>query len=174
MNIADHQLTEITELAVNQLRLEAEIESLNTELESKTTSLRNLSEVLLPEAMMAVGMESFTLEDGSKIAVTKFYSGSIKPENAEAAFSWLRTTGNDSLIKREVKCMFGKGEDSVAEKIVNVLRAAGVIPQDKSSVHPMTLKSFIREQVESGNTDFPMELFGAYIGNKTKITVGKK
>ena len=33
----------------------------------------------------------------------------------------------------------------------------------------MTLKAFVREQIESGNK-IPFDLFGVYIANKTKIT----
>jgi hypothetical protein len=35
-------------------------------------------------------------------------------------------------------------------------------------VEPMTLKAWVKEQVERGNA-FPAELFGAYIGQKATI-----
>ena len=34
----------------------------------------------------------------------------------------------------------------------------------------MTLKAFVREQVEGGKK-LPFDLFGVYIANKTKITI---
>ena len=39
----------------------------------------------------------------------------------------------------------------------------------KEKVEPMTLKAFVREQVEGGK-ELPFDLFGVYIANKTKIT----
>jgi hypothetical protein len=69
--------------------------------------------------------------------------------------------------------MFGKGEDSDAKIAVQALKDLGHEPVDKQSVHPMTLKSFIREQYESGS-NFPADLFGAFVGNKTKIAPAKK
>ena len=39
----------------------------------------------------------------------------------------------------------------------------------KEKVEPMTLKAFVREQVEGGKKH-PFDLFGVYIANKTKIT----
>ena len=36
----------------------------------------------------------------------------------------------------------------------------------------MTLKAFVREQVETGK-ELPFDLFGVYIANKTKITTNK-
>jgi len=42
----------------------------------------------------------------------------------------------------------------------------------KEKVEPMTLKAFVREQVEGGK-ELPFDLFGVYIANKTKITNNK-
>jgi hypothetical protein len=41
----------------------------------------------------------------------------------------------------------------------------------KEWVEPMTLKAFVREQVEKG-TDLPYETFNIYIGQKSKIKRG--
>jgi len=173
MNVSDQQLQEISDLATQQVKVEAEIAELETILEAKKNRLNQLSGTLIPEAMMAVGMESFKLADGTMVKVDKFYAGRIDDSHAADAFAWLRKTGNDSLIKREVKLMFGRGEDQQAQAAIAALKLKGFEPVDKQSVHPMTLKSFIREQYESG-TDFPAELFGAYVGNKTKIAPAKK
>ena len=42
----------------------------------------------------------------------------------------------------------------------------------KEWVEPMTLKAFVREQVEKG-ADLPLETFNVYIGQKSKITKEK-
>lgn len=173
MNVTDQQLAELSELAQQQLHYESLIGSLEEQMESAKEQLNRVSMVLIPEAMMACGMESFKLKDGTSIKVEKFYSGKIDETKATEAFAWLRKTGNDSLIKREVKCQFGKGEDQEANELMALLDEKGFNATDKQSVHPMTLKSFIREQFESGS-DFPAELFGAYVGNKTKIAQAKK
>ena len=39
----------------------------------------------------------------------------------------------------------------------------------KEKVEPMTLKAFVREQVEKGK-ELPFDLFGVYIANKAKLT----
>jgi hypothetical protein len=173
MNATNQQLEEIAQLAETQRQVELKIALLEADLETAKDMLNRLSGTLIPDAMMAVGMESFKLSDGTTVKVEKFYSGKIPEDKANAAFAWLRGTGNDSLIKRNVTVNFGKGEDEKAEAIVAQLRIQGLEPVDKQSVHPMTLKSFIREQLESGS-DFPSDLFGAYVGNKTKIVAPKK
>lgn len=170
--LTDSQLREISDLANEQLRLEQEIANIEVTLEDRKQKLNTVSMTLIPEAMMAVGMESFKLKDGTVVKVEKFYSGKIPDDKNCEAFAWLRKTGNDSLIKREVKLMFGKGEDVDAQIAVQALKDLGHEPTDKQSVHPMTLKSFIREQYESGS-DFPADLFGAFVGNKTKIAPAK-
>lgn len=173
MNIPDETLQEISDLAKTQVDYEKRIEQLESTLSELKDKLRNVSEVLIPEAMLSVGMESFKLSDGTSVKIEKYYAGKIPEDKQDEAFAWLRQTGNDSLIKREVKCQFGKGEDQEAQIAIQALQDLGLNPTDKASVHPMTLKSFIRENVEGGK-EFPMELFGAFIGNRTKIAPAKK
>jgi len=35
-------------------------------------------------------------------------------------------------------------------------------------VEPMTLKAFVKEQIERGN-DLPLDLFGVFVGQRAKI-----
>jgi hypothetical protein len=42
----------------------------------------------------------------------------------------------------------------------------------KEAVHPMSLKSWVKEMTENGS-EFPSDLFGAFIGKKAKIVKGK-
>ena len=44
--------------------------------------------------------------------------------------------------------------------------------RDKTAVHPQTLRAFVKERVEEGD-DFPMELFGAYVGQRAVINIKK-
>ena len=52
------------------------------------------------------------------------------------------------------------------------LEQKGFHPEQKTHIHAMTLKAFVREQVEGGKK-LPFDLFGVYIANKTKITNNK-
>jgi hypothetical protein len=40
----------------------------------------------------------------------------------------------------------------------------------KTFVHPSSLRSFVKEQIQDHGKDVPAELFGTYVANKTKIT----
>lgn len=167
--LTDEQLKSIADLAKLQMSRELAVSRLTEQLEDAKQKLREVQEVLLPDAMLGVGLESFNLSDGSSVYIDKFYAGKIPDDRAKEAFAWLRENGLDSIIKREVKCLFGKGEDKRAEQILEMLRKQGTNPVDKQGVHPMTLKSFIRERMENGE-ELPQDLFGAYVGNRAKVT----
>ncbi len=117
-------------------------------------------------------MDSFTLKNGAKVQVKPFYAGKISDENKEEAFKWLRQHGFGSLIKREISAKFGKGQDKLATMALEALEKLGCDPGDKTSVHPQTLKAFIKEQVEAGK-NLPTDLLGVFVGKVTKVTPAK-
>jgi hypothetical protein len=49
------------------------------------------------------------------------------------------------------------------------LRNRGHNVKQAEKVEPMTLKAFVREQIEKGK-DVPADLFGVYVATRTKIT----
>ena len=75
---------------------------------------------------------------------------------------------DEDLIKNNVTCTFGRGEDDAANQFLSFAEKSGYTPLQKTEVHPQTLKAWVREQTETGNS-FPMDLFGAYIGQRATI-----
>jgi hypothetical protein len=67
-----------------------------------------------------------------------------------------------------VSTSFGRNEDVKAQTLVNTLSDGGYSVNQKQWVEPMTLKAFVKEQVEKG-APLPMDLFGVYIGKKAKV-----
>ena len=77
----------------------------------------------------------------------------------------------------------GSGIDSIPERKERVrghyrtvdfktfLKDNGTSYTDKTGVHAMTFKAFVREQVESGR-NLPFDLLGIYIGQKATIKKG--
>lgn len=178
--VSDDDLRNIASLARKQLNIESNIATLERALELQLEELKRVRDELLPDAMSAVGMSSFTLDDGSSVYVEPFYSGRIPTEDdcakdasmlerRLAAFKWLRDNDLDAIIKRNLVLHFGKGQDREAEEVKQLLVSQGLTPDDKQNVHPMTLKAFIRERVESGHP-IPTDLFNVYVGNRAKVT----
>jgi hypothetical protein len=65
-------------------------------------------------------------------------------------------------------CVFGRGEDDQASAFKALASQQGLAAEQKTDIHPQTLRAFIKERVENGD-DFPMELFGAWVGQRAVI-----
>ena len=88
----------------------------------------------------------------------------------DEAFNWLRENGHGDLIKKQVSLEFGMKQDNEAKSIIEELKAKGLPVKQKTTVHPSSLRGFVREQIQDLGKDVPAELFGTYVAKKTKIT----
>ena len=120
--------------------------------------------------MSELGLESLTLKDGSSVKVKQLVQASIPVRYREEAFQWLRDNGHGDLIKNQVSLEFGMKQDNEAKSIVEELKSKGLPVKQKTTVHPSSLRGFVREQIQDLGKDVPAELFGTYVANKTKIT----
>jgi hypothetical protein len=137
-------------------------------LKEKEEHYRNLTEVSIPEAMAEAGMKKFVMEDGSMIDVKPFYGASISKARQAEAFKWLRDHGFDDIIKNTVSVRFGRKEDELAARMIQLLREQGFIPEQTEKVEPQTLKAWVKERIEKGQP-VDSELFGVFIGQKATI-----
>ena len=71
-------------------------------------------------------------------------------------------------IKNQVSCSFGRDEDEKARGLIDTLNEKGYPSSQREWVEPSTLRAFIREQHEAGK-ELPMDLLGAFVGQKTTI-----
>jgi hypothetical protein len=147
---------------------EAEIESLEKTLKARKEDLRKQSEEELPSMMAEIGVNSFELDDGSRVTVKDLYGGHISAANRDAAYQWLRENNFDDIIKNTLSIVFGRGEDQEADRYMKILEGHGLLPEQNTGVHSSTLKAWIKERMEAGD-EFPMDLFGAYIGQRAII-----
>ena len=147
---------------------EAEIGDLEELLKSKKEELRRQSEEELPSMMAELGINSFELDDGSKVTVRDLYGGYISVPNRDAAYEWLRENNYDDIIKNIIAVQFGRGEDQKAEHYLKILEGHGLLPEQNTSIHPSTLKAWVKERMENGD-QFPMDLFGAFVGQRAVI-----
>jgi len=169
----DSQLKSLSESIDQLLRIGGEIGNTEELLRKLREQYRQLSEEALPEKLAQIGMKELRLEDGSKITIDNFYSTRITERNKEAAHQWLRDNGHGDIIKNAVTVSFGKGEDEMALELMEGLQNQGHLPTQKEAVHPSTLKAFVKERVESGDTAFNLDVqkhFSLYKGKRTKIT----
>ena len=123
---------------------------------------------IIPNLLAEQGLSSLKLADGSSIDIRKSYNCTIKKDQVESAFKWLRNNGLGDLIKNEVAVQFGKGEDNKAEQLLGLAVREGYEPSQKQKVEPMTLKALYRERIEAG-LDMPSEFFNTFVKDQTKI-----
>jgi len=159
----------LSNYVIDLQRLENEIEAAEANLKMKKERADKISAEVIPEIMEQMKLKTLKLQDGSAIEVKEVYSATIPVANREGAFKWLRDNGHGDLIKNEISASFGKGEDSIANEFIDKVKSLGYEPLQKLSVHPMTLKAFVREQI-TGGSELPMEKFGVFVGAETKIS----
>ena len=167
-DVTDGELSVVSGLANKQLELALQVSELEANLKAKKEELRLTSEQELPDAMQAAGLTQITLSTGEKISINEFYTAHISKANQEKAYEWLVSNGHEGLIKNEVLLKFGREETEVVNQTVSALQSRGLSPEVRQSIHPSTLRAFIKEQFTSGN-DIPTEPFGIYIGTKAII-----
>lgn len=168
LRVDDEQITGIAALARRAKSLEKQISDAEDILKGHKEQYRKLTEETIPEALSELGMSSFRMDDGSSIEVKPFYSASITEARRAEAFQWLRDNGFDDIIKNTVSVRFGRGEDELCNRLLGMLGQQGFPVEQSEKVEPSTLKAWVKERVTRGE-QFPMELFGAYIGKKASI-----
>ena len=152
-----------------------ELQGLEDNIQSKEEEIKKLKEQadkiaseIIPNMLAEQGLSSLKLADGSSIDVRKSYNCTIKKDQMDLAYNWLRENGLGDLIKNEVSVTFGKGEDNKAEQLLDLAVSNGYEPQQKSKVEPMTLKALYRERIEAG-LDMPSQFFHTFVKDQTKI-----
>ena len=123
---------------------------------------------IIPNLLAEQGLASLKLADGSSVDIKKSYNCTIKKDQLESAFEWLRNNGLGDIIKNEVAVQFGKGEDDKAEQLLGLAVREGYEPSQKQKVEPMTLKALFRERIEAG-LDMPSEFFHTFVKDQTKL-----
>tara|TARA_R100001440_G_scaffold69459_1_gene91330 strand:- start:219 stop:764 length:546 start_codon:yes stop_codon:yes gene_type:complete len=162
--------SDITNSCNKLLETQKKIEATEEELKKLKDVETTLSEQTIPNLMQKAGVELIKLEGGVSVEVKPFYSARIPASKSEEAFQWLRDHGHGDLIKNQVSLEFGMKQDNEAKSIIEELKSKGLPVKQKTTVHPSSLRGFVREQIQDLGKDVPAELFGTYVANKTKIT----
>jgi hypothetical protein len=151
------------------LDIQKEVSALEDKLKKKKEEELKLSENEIPNLMQKAGAASIKLTDGTAVEIKPYYGARIPASRTEEAFDWLRENNFADLIKNNVTLTFGRNEDNMAKSLVDELRQKGHNVKQAEKVEPMTLKAFVREQIEKGK-DVPADLFGVYVATRTKLT----
>ena len=171
-SLREGELDAVARLATEAGVLQEEISVMEGLLKDKKKALLEITDGQLPDALEQMGLEKFTLTDGSEIATKVFYGASIPRDRRDEAYEWLRDHEFGDLVKNNVTVTFGRGEDETAKEFIELCGAQGFSPNQSEKVEPMVLKAWLRERVEAGDP-IPLDLFGAYISNRATIKRSK-
>lgn len=167
------KITLVSKLAPTIPALELAVTKAEEALAKAQKALADVAERDLPALFEDLDMVEYPLRDGGKLVMKEKVAGSIAEPNRPKAFSWLRGCGQGSLIKRQVIVEFGMGEESKAAKLLASFakRKDPLRYSDKESIHPSTLTSFVREQLEAGR-ELP-DTITVFRGKTVKYQVSK-
>ena len=158
---------QLSQLVRSLRNVEQQIEDAENHIKSLKQEKHRLSVENIPALMDEMGVERIDV-DGLTVERKMIISASIPKDRKDEAFSWLRENGLDDIIKNDVTCSFGKGQDNSAKNVIAILQDAGFDPATKTHVHPSTLKAFVKERVTDGKP-IDLDMFGAFIANAAEI-----
>ena len=158
---------QLSQLVRSLRNVEQQIEDAENHIKSLKQEKHRLSVENIPALMDEMGVERIDV-DGLTVERKMIISASIPKDRKDEAFSWLRENGLDDIIKNDVTCSFGKGQDNSAKNVIAILQDAGFDPATKTHVHPSTLKAFVKERVTDGKP-IALDMFGAFISNAAQL-----
>jgi hypothetical protein len=96
------------------------------------------------------------------------YGAKIPDERRLEALQWFEQTGHGDLVKSVITIQFGMQEHEERLRVMKILSNNGVEYYTNESVHHMTLKAFIKGELQKSHV-IPMDLLGAYVFDEVKI-----
>ena len=168
--VGDNSLTVLISLAHAQKEKEEELAAAEKEVKRIKQELTHISEVQLPELMDELRMPEFKTEDGLKVSVSEIIRASMgrSEEEKNKALDWLEAHGHEKLIKRTVEVPFSRKQQDQALKLRDALINEGHYAVFSRKVEPSTLRSFVIEELRSGN-NIPLELFKVQRSRRAKV-----
>lgn len=176
--LTNRELENVASLATMQVKLEDRIAKGEIFLKELKEQHKLLSEQTLPTSLINTGLSSVNLVDGTRVDVSDYYDCNISEERKENAYSWLKENAFGALIKTEVTVSFPRDSEEEVKACYELLKEHGYGVAVSEKIHPQTLKKFVKDQYTAPVEDKPIrppaELFGIFIGKRSKVTVADK
>lgn len=117
------------------------VETLEEELSQAKNAFYKTSKELIPNLLMQNGLSEIKLPTGEKVQVKMDVSPTIT--DMEAFSKFLDERGESNILKTQME--LGKLDGSIVRKIKQLLiENLDMYPDIKQTVHPMTLKAYIK------------------------------
>lgn len=160
----------LSELATLQLELERDVEEAEQILEGKKKALADVAANLLPSVMEELGLETFTLTNGTKIGINTTIRANIASDRWPAAIEWLNANGHAGLLRHTF--VVAPSNDDERNELRSLLEQSHVQWAENPTIHHKTLSAFVKARLEEG-VDIPLETFGVFRQRTSKISLPK-
>ena len=158
---------------VRQLNnIQQQIEDAEQHLKALKKEKQSIAFEQIPMLMDEMSLERVDV-DGLSVKLKPFVTASIPADRKQDAFNWLREHGLDDIIKNDIIVSFGRGQDNQAGDVMYDLEQKGFHPEQKTHIHSMTLKAFVRERVEQG-LPIDLDMFGAFVARTAEVKRNSK
>jgi hypothetical protein len=170
----ERDITRIKQVTLRLMSQRKRRLELETELAEAVSKEHELEFDIIPTLMHELQIKDITLDGDIELRVGPFYRAAIPEANRPKAFDWLRKHNFGGIIKHEIKTTFTTEQDKAAQELTKILKEHGWNYDDREAVHHMTLTAFVKEQIEKGNAKLPLDLLGAFVGEKATLKLPKE
>lgn len=146
---------------------------LEEELKYVEQRIKDLSTRSIPDLMQTINLTELRLTDGRKIAVRPDIVASVSKERMPQVLEWLHAHNAQAIAKQKLMVDINNLTETERAALTQAVENLGARPTIDASIHPSTLRAFVKEQLEQGTPDFPRELFGVHEGSKAVISTGR-
>jgi hypothetical protein len=159
----------LKDLANDLLDLKRDHEEAEVRIKSLKQQIHFLTTKIIPQEMAEQNID-YLETAGMAISRDQIVSGSLPadPDRRNKAIDWLKQNDAAGLVRTEVKVAFGVNQSNEALDFIGGLEDHGQNFEAKTSVHPSSLKAFVRERLRSGE-DVDVDALGIYIGWEAKV-----
>ena len=158
---------------VRQLNsIQQQIEDAEQHLKALKQDKQRIAFEHIPMLMDEMSMERIDV-DGLIVKLKPFVSASIPADRKQDAFNWLREHGLTTSSRTTSSCRLVVGRITQAGDVMYDLEQKGFHPEQKTHIHSMTLKAFVRERVEKG-LPIDLDMFGAFVARTAEIKRNSK
>jgi len=137
-------------LVLKMAQAELKQSELAEQLDAADRELKTYQENLVPELMAELGLEVIKTKGGIYVEMKDVLFAELpKDARQEKVFDWLKSTGNDGMIKRQIVIQYGRDSTAWADALVKLLETTELRTTDANGVETLSkVKDHATMQIE--------------------------
>lgn len=182
---SEGELKRLTNQIDQFMELEKSMKEKEKELKNLKRDHERMAKVTIPDMMFEVGLKDFATSSGYKVTVSQFLDASIPTLHSidscrsredrdelerrrEDALDWIKGNNGAAIIKNVISIEVSDYSQEDVETLLEHVRELEFQYLNGETVHPQTLKKFLKEKLENG-ISVPEKAFKVFKGNKVSV-----